>query len=195
MITKMSASSMNAKTWYRSMLAGNDAYVDGAYELISTAYGTGSSGTITFSSIPQTYKHLQIRFTARTTDSTWNSFAFNLSSTIGHQISGAPIDQLFSKVTDYPEQFEASMANSGSISDAHKVGIIDVLDYASASKNKTIRAFYGGPTQSGTSGTNSVILRSGFTASTAAITTMTFSGWNGAVFGTTSRFSLYGIKG
>jgi len=36
----------------------------GAFESIASASGTGSSGTITFSSIPSTYQHLQIRGTA-----------------------------------------------------------------------------------------------------------------------------------
>ena len=40
-----------------------------AMELISTATGTGSSGTITFSSIPSTYKHLQIRYAVIATPS------------------------------------------------------------------------------------------------------------------------------
>jgi hypothetical protein len=34
----------------------------GAYESIASATGTGSSATITFSSIPSTYQHLQILY-------------------------------------------------------------------------------------------------------------------------------------
>jgi len=37
--------------------------IPGSYEYIATATGTGSSPTITFSSIPQGYTHLQIRGT------------------------------------------------------------------------------------------------------------------------------------
>ena len=36
-----------------------------SFESIATATGTGSSGTITFSSIPSTFKHLQIRGISR----------------------------------------------------------------------------------------------------------------------------------
>jgi hypothetical protein len=38
-----------------------------SFESIATATGTGSSATITFSSIPSTYQHLQIRGIARAT--------------------------------------------------------------------------------------------------------------------------------
>jgi len=38
-----------------------------SYESIASATGTGSSGTITFSSIPSTYVALQIRYNARDT--------------------------------------------------------------------------------------------------------------------------------
>ena len=36
-----------------------------SFESIATATGTGSNSTLTFSSIPQTYKHLQIRVMSR----------------------------------------------------------------------------------------------------------------------------------
>ena len=39
-----------------------------SFESIATVSGTGSSGTITFSSIPATYKHLQIRYIGKTND-------------------------------------------------------------------------------------------------------------------------------
>ena len=42
---------------YRSFAAADT----GSFESIATATGTGSSSTITFSSIPSTYTHLQIR--------------------------------------------------------------------------------------------------------------------------------------
>jgi hypothetical protein len=39
----------------------------GAFESIATAVGTGSNTTITFSSIPATFKHLQVRMLAKDT--------------------------------------------------------------------------------------------------------------------------------
>ena len=48
----------------RSLLAGNAAYDPAATFLIQRTT-LSSTGTVTFTSIPQTYKHLQIRFLAR----------------------------------------------------------------------------------------------------------------------------------
>ena len=53
----------------------------GAYELIETQVLGSDVYSITFSSVPQTYKHLQIRLTARCTASgstgDWLSIRFN----------------------------------------------------------------------------------------------------------------------
>ena len=69
------------RTNYSSFLAGNAAFVPGAYESIaSTTVGSGGVSTITFSSIPDTYKHLQIRYTARVTGSTTAIFIANFTA-------------------------------------------------------------------------------------------------------------------
>ena len=44
-----------------SAISGNLFAPSGAYDSIATASGTGSSATISFTSIPSTYTHLQIR--------------------------------------------------------------------------------------------------------------------------------------
>ena len=54
-------SSFTNLTKYNDFLGPNSAYIPTSFDSIASATGTGSSGTITFSSIPQTYKHLQIR--------------------------------------------------------------------------------------------------------------------------------------
>ena len=61
-VTKISNSGIKTGVLkYDSMLAGNAAYDPAATWLIQRVNGTGSSTAITFSSIPQTYQHLQIR--------------------------------------------------------------------------------------------------------------------------------------
>ena len=60
--TKFSTSSINqGLVKSRSMLVGNEAYEPPGFYSIATANGTGSSGLITFNSIPSTYQHLQVR--------------------------------------------------------------------------------------------------------------------------------------
>ena len=80
MITRLKLSTIEqGLPKYRSMLAGNSAYVPPSYESIASATGTGSSGTITFSSIPGTYQHLQIRINSRndSTDGATTTMRFN----------------------------------------------------------------------------------------------------------------------
>ena len=50
-----------------------------AFESIATATGTGSSNTITFSSFPNTYKHLQIRWIAKDTGSASNPYGLRMT--------------------------------------------------------------------------------------------------------------------
>jgi hypothetical protein len=69
-------------------------------------------------------------------------------------------------------------------------GTIDVLDYTSTSKNKTIRGLYGVDPNNG--GTNwRITLTSGFLRNTSAITSITFNLDNLA---SGSSIALYGIK-
>ena len=176
--------------------AGGGGGGAGAYEQIATAFGTGSSGTITFDSIPQGYKHLQLRYTGRNT-TTGNSQIFlrmnNVSTTVysAHSLLGNG-----STVTSPDSQanateilfFEATMTSSNP-QDAFHAGVIDLLDYASTSKNKTLRALYGGATAF-----NRICLRSGVFRSTAAVSRIDLI-TSGGFYTSTSRFSLYGIKG
>ena len=58
---------------YNDFLGANSAYIPSSYESIASATGTGSSKTITFSSIPSTYASLQIRINGFTSSSdNWN---------------------------------------------------------------------------------------------------------------------------
>ncbi len=61
-----------------SLLAGNAAYDPAGTFLIQRVAGTGSAGTISFTSIPQTYKHLQIRSIARDTYNDGSSILLDL---------------------------------------------------------------------------------------------------------------------
>lgn len=170
----------------------------GSFESIATATGTGSSGTITFSSIPSTYKHLQIRILGRSTDPFSISdlyFRYN-SSTSGYanhglQGNGSIVetkqDTSGSEMIIY-QSLTANNAASGVMG----VAIIDIQDYASTTKNKTFRCFSGQnrPAQS----QGAVWMQSGFLNNTAAISGLTFTMGSGN-WNEDSVVSLYGIKG
>jgi hypothetical protein len=70
------------------------------------------------------------------------------------------------------------------------VMIVDVADYASTTKNKTLRIF----SSHDQNGSGEVWLNSGLFNSTAAITSIQINA-QGGNWTTASQFSLYGIKG
>lgn len=182
----------------RSLLSGNDA-TTGSYESIATAVGTGSSDSITFSSIPAGYSHLQIRGIATVN---YGSVDFG---TIGIRFNGDTATNytrhflrgFYSGATAYTQSGavtsttfnEGGMAYLTSGSSYTGVSIIDILDYADTNKYKTVRGLSG--SFWGTSGATE--LGSGVWRSTSAVTSVTVYGTNGN-FATNSTFALYGIK-
>ena len=192
MIRSMRRSTINTGQWYKSMLVGNSSIV-GAYELISTAFGTGSSGVIDFTSIPSDYRHLQIRFTAKNSSTaTQINLTMNGITTASyarHTLQGSGgVESSTNAINQTSIPLTGSMASSAGVGVASG-GVIDILDYTSSSKNTTIRALYGQIINS-----NLVYLASGALFNTAAINriTLTASANN---FDAISRFSLYGIRG
>ena len=178
--------------------SGAGSVAAGAYELIATANGTGSSGTITFSSIPSTYKHLQIRFTARqdTTSNVQVLQRFNNISTAVYAFhnlfgaAGSPPVNSQSGVTQ-TEIRSGIILGSLETTGAFSNSITDILDYVSTTKNKTTRTSFG---YHSATGSYQARLTSGLWQSTDAITRIDLIAATGN-FTTTSRFSLYGIKG
>lgn len=170
------------------VLAASGAGGGGSFESIATAVGTGSSGTITFSSIPSTYKHLQIRATAISADT--DSYYMQLNSDSGsnyawHRLVGAGTAAVASGSSS-----TTSMSISGGNSTFPRGAIIDVHDYASTTKNKTVRTFTG--IDQNTAG--NVTLYSGLWMSVSAVSSISII-LNSGNFDSTSVFALYGIKG
>jgi archaellum component FlaF (FlaF/FlaG flagellin family) len=167
----------------------------GAYELISTANGTGSSAVITFSSIPSTYKHLQIRSVGRHASVSANTLnvTFNGATSASyakHRLYADGTNVAFQSTTSNGSiNLTESLASGTSVANQGWPMILDILDYAVTTKNVTLRAFTGGIDGTG----QSIALQSGFFDSTSAISSITLTA--GGNLSTISRFSLYGIKG
>ena len=168
------------------------------YELIGTVYGTGASGTIDFQSLSglaSKYKHLQIRATMRTTGASGELLLQFNNVTSGpaysfHRLMGSgastPTSDGYANngsIYSYPSAWSSATTNM------HGVMVMDILDAFNTSKYKTVRSF------SGYWGSNGqVALNSGSFNSTSAIDSIQLKA-NATNWGTTSRFSLYGIKG
>ena len=168
----------------------------GAFEQIATAYGTGSSGVIDFTSIPSTYTHLQIRYTAKNTSALANmNITFNGVTSANyarHHVAGTGNAASAANATSANNISLLNAVTASTIANTATAGVIDILDYANTNKNKTLRAIYGLVDTS--SGTSFVYAASGFLNSTTAITSVTLTA-SANNFATMSRFSLYGIKG
>jgi hypothetical protein len=176
------------------ILAASGAGVDSDYELIATTFGTGSSGTITFSSIPQTYKHLQIRSVQKSTASNnrlvrmrFNGVSSASYSTHFIQGSGSSIGSFNITSGTFVELFYSAFASAAN---SFGAGIVDVLDYSSTTKNTTVRVL-SGQTQPDA---DNVRFTSGLFINTAAVTSVSFEAAADS-FNSLTRFSLYGIKG
>ena len=177
-------------TQIAAMLGGSPAAV-GDYESISTTTLTSAAASVTFSSISSSYKHLQIRFISKlsagddvimrfNSDSANNYYNHILYGTGASAIAAVPFSGAYSGVALYYTGSTASVAG----------GVIDILDYTSTNKNKTVR-FLGGYDDNGS---GNIDFASGlWSATPAAITSIVLKPLT-ANFATNSSFALYGIR-
>jgi hypothetical protein len=192
MISRAALSSViQGQPKYRSMLAGNTAYNPPAFNSIATFTGNGTASSYTFSSIPSTYKSLQIRVFAN--DATGNNIRLRINGDTatnytyhGIRGDGTTLDAVAG--TSQTSNWVAGYA--GFTSNIFTAAIIDIHDYASTTKNKTIRSF-AGYDQNG-DGFNQ--LWSGSWLSTSATTSITLLNTGAANYVTGTTFALYGIN-
>lgn len=181
----------------RSLLAGNAAYIPTSYESIATVSLTANQTTVSFTSIPSTYKHLQIR-TSNLYSMNDDSFYVTFNSDTGanyswHLIEGhqTTIRSLAYSTQNSISQWVTGASSSGT-SSYPGVAIIDIFDYADTNKYKTTKTIGGYDTNS-TTPYSLVGMFSGTWQSTSAITSISMVG-NGQ-FTSGSKFALYGIRG
>jgi len=172
----------------------------GSYELISSTILGSNTDNITFSSIPQTYKHLQIRATPRLATSAGTG-AFSLDIRLNgntssvysyHDLTGNASSVVSGGASSQNQiRFEASIPANSQSTGIFGAAIIDILDYASTSKYKTLRGLTGYAGSSARVG-----IKSGSYQATTAVTSIVLFDYDyGGGYLTGSRFSLYGIKG
>jgi hypothetical protein len=163
----------------------------GAFESIASATGTGSSGTITFSSIPSTYQSLQLRVSCINTTGDNMVLRINgvtTASYVWHRLRGTGAAASADSGTAATGIF---FIDNGGGNTYPSSLIIDIHNYTSTTQNKTVRAFSGYDDNGG----GSVVNSSGLFLDTTAVTSLTFKTESSGNFTTTSQFALYGIKG
>jgi hypothetical protein len=177
-----------------SGISGNLWAPGNSYDSIATATGTGSSGVITFTSIPSTYRHLQIRGFTKSTGGGSN-WKVQFNSDTGSNYSNHYLESNGSSVSAGGEinqtgmNFYAATATS-TASNVYAAMVMDILDYTSTNKAKTVKTLSGVDTNGG--GNND--FNSGlWYATPAAIATITIT-LNSGSFDTNSKIALYGVK-
>jgi hypothetical protein len=162
----------------------------GDYESISTVtVGAGGASSVSFSSIPSTYQHLQIRYTARTnrsaTSDILNITLNGSATTTGHFIYGTGAAASAGVLNSFVGWATASSTASNTFG----TGIIDVLDYKDTNKNRVLRSLVGWDGN----GDGEISLTSVLQTSTSALSSLTITPTGSFV--QYSSFALYGIKG
>ena len=164
----------------------------GDYESIQTfTAGSGGSATITFSSIPSTYKHLQLRFIAAGTSTPALYVRINSDSGANytrHRLQGNGTSASADGTT---AQNHISIYGSPGLptSSTFAAGVLDILDYTNTNKKKTIRTLAGVDNN----GSGNIELTSSLWSNTAAVNTLTIAASSGNL-SQYSSFALYGIK-
>jgi hypothetical protein len=161
--------------------------------------GSAGAADVTFSSIPSTYKHLQVRGFMFGTDATQTgSTSFQLNADTGsnytrHQLGGGGASAFAYAATSETKGhiygYNDNLNNSG----FPMAFIMDILDYTSTSKYKTTRVLSGSD-RNGASPYGDINLVSSLWLNTNAVTSIKIfiGGQNIKQY---SSFALYGIKG
>jgi len=185
-------------------LANSSAYgyrafaaAGGDYESIATVtVGAGGASTVTFSSIPSTYQHLQIRVLARMGAGAGpyaHYMTFNSDSGSNyrnHYIYGSGASAAAGSTTAETKIVMWDYYGGGGTANIFGAGVIDLLDYQNTNKNKTTRNLGGYDAN----GSGEIFLSSGLWQSTSAISSITLIPESGN-YAQYSSFALYGIKG
>ena len=166
-----------------------------SFESIATVtVGSGGQSSISFTSIPSTYKHLQlrcfaagagsqrfgIRFNGDTGANYYSHFLYGTGSAAG---AGAAASANTSN----------TIGASGGTDTVFGATVTDILDYTNTNKNKTIRSLTGYDGN----GNGLAVLYSFLWSNTSTVTSLTLqaSETYSGNFAQYSSFALYGIKG
>lgn len=176
------------------LLSEPTAPVTNSYESIATVtVGSGGSATVSFTSIPSTYKHLQIRGMALTTVSggspqvRFNSDSGNNYS--NHILYGSGSAAAAGVNTSISGMYIGG-SNTGTNTTYPFIFVTDILDYTNTNKNTTMRTLSG----LDSNGNGEISLFSGAWYNAAAVNTIEIYAAT-KTFAQYSSFALYGIKG
>jgi hypothetical protein len=171
------------------------------YESIATVtVGSGGASTINFTSIPSTYKHLQLRGTIRGTRTSTNDILgvqFNSDTSSSNYVShrliadGSTVASSSTNSGAYSLNWVSDFPAASATASIFGVFVLDLLDYATSNKNRVGRTLSGYDAN----GSGSAWLTSQLWINTSSISSISFLPVFGAGFAQYSQIGLYGIKG
>jgi hypothetical protein len=178
----------------------------GAYDALATVtVPAGGAASVSFVGIPTGYKHLQVRALAQSSRATygWDDvlvrFNGDSSSSYARHYLGGDGGSAYSGAANTPATYIYTDSIIGSSTAGASVFggfVMDILDYSSTAKNKTVRTL-GGTDLNGTVGGlgGRITLNSGlWFATPAAITSVVLTTGSGTNFSQYSSFALFGVK-
>lgn len=175
-----------------------------SFESIATFSVTSATSSITFSSIPGTYTHLQMRCFVVSE----NNNPLNIRGRVGNGSVDTGSNYAFhgmagdsNGVTAYGSTSSVwarwmGFSQGTSNSSYPYSQVIDFLDYKNTNKYKTMRGIGGGDAN-GSAGSGEAAMISNLWMSTSAINTISINPYYGVTsvnFGVGSIIALYGIK-
>lgn len=168
----------------------------GAYDLLETVEITVDGTAFSFTGLGSyagTYQHLQLRITAGDNDGiqTLNDINLRFNNDAGtyanHVLSGNGSSVSSSDFTSDTHLRIRNVIGRDAANYVYGAAVVDILDFASTTKNKTVRSLIGGYEAS----EKNISLSSGFWDDTSAVTSIDQVL---SVLGVGSRVSLYGLK-
>lgn len=170
--------------------------ITNSYESIQTVTLGSTQTTISFTSIPSTFKHLQVRGIARGTFASTNlNLCMQVNSDTSnsytyHQLNGDGSSASASGGSAQSFGFVGRIAQANATASAFGASVIDILDYSDTNKYSTIRALGGYDAN----GNGMMTLMSSAYIKTDAISSIQIFGNLGDLVAYSS-FALYGIRG
>jgi hypothetical protein len=170
--------------------------VVGDFESIATITAGSTVSSIEFTSIPQTYTHLQIRGIVRSTNAgqadevqvQFNSDTASNYST--HQLTADGANVASGGLANASSMYGVYTTGSAATANAFGAIVMDILDYKDTNKYKTIRDISG--LDQNTS-VGFILMRAGNWRSNSAVTSIKLFAQSSNI-AQYSSFALYGVK-
>jgi hypothetical protein len=191
----MAITSLKSGISTRSGMAGNTLIYPGSYESIAST--NGSVGGATFTSIPQTYTHLQLRIITKSQGAATDFYNWrvNADATSGnyrtHTLLGTGSSvSSYTNTTGNTSAFIPTENPGTNATNVFAGIIIDILDYTNTNKYTTMRTLAGWSAN----GSGQISLSSGVWLNTSAVTSIAIGGYNTDLsYSGNASYALYGI--